>query len=105
MLRNKKIDLPSLFISEAHLRPAFDSLINQGMVLVTFCAALILTMWNFELLTTVSSLYMASECTIVLFVCWLAQGVFLLSQADQKLAQWREYEETATDADYLKLKE
>ena len=75
------------------------------MVLVIFCAALILTLWNFEFLTTVASLYMASECTIVLFVCWLAQGIFLLTQAEQQMTKWRDYEETATDADYLKLKE
>ena len=70
--RNKKIDIHSLFISELQLRPAFDTLISQSMILVVFCAAMILTMWNLELLTTVSSLYMASECTIVLYLCWMA---------------------------------
>ena len=70
--RNKKIDIHSLFISEHQLRPAFDTLISQSMILVVFCAAMILTMWNLELLTTVSSLYMASECTIVLYLCWMA---------------------------------
>lgn len=75
------------------------------MILVVFCASMILTMWNFELLTTAASLYMASECSIVLVLCWLVQGVLLLRQTDQQVATWRKYEETATDLDYLKLKE
>lgn len=72
---------------------------------MAFCAATILTMWNLELLVSTASIYMASEFSIVLLLCWMVQGGLLLKHAGQQIATWRLYEETATDIDYLKLKE
>jgi hypothetical protein len=103
--RNKKIDLPSMFVSEAALKPAFETLCQQSLILALFCGAVILTMWNLELLVEATSIYVACECSILVLLCWLAQGGLLLRRAEQQIIQWRSYEETATDLDYLKLKE
>ena len=81
--RNKRIDLPSVFISEAPLRPAFETLCQQSLVLTLFCGAVILTMWNFELLKEANAIYVACECSILVLICWLAQGGLLLRRAEQ----------------------
>ena len=103
--RSKKFNISSVLIGEKHLRPAFETLIYQSIVLAFFCASIILTMWNFELLTTMSSIYIASESSILLIFCWIVQGSLLLREAEKQVIVWRYYEETATDTEYLKLKE
>jgi len=45
--RNKSFDLPTMLISEKHLKPAFETLCQQSILLVVFCGSVILTLWNF----------------------------------------------------------
>lgn len=76
--RNKRIDLATMFIPEKHLRPAFETLCRQSLILMAFCGAIILTMWNFEFIVSATSVHLASECIILIVLCWLAQGALLL---------------------------
>ena len=70
--RNKRVDLATMMIPEKHLRPAFETLLRHSLVMAAFCGAIILTMWNFEILVTASSVHLAMECSIVILLAWLA---------------------------------
>ena len=50
-------------------------------------------------------MYIASECSIVVLICWLVSGGLLLRSAQNQICEWRVFEETATDVDYIQLKE
>ena len=58
-----------------------------------------------QLLSEPTSIYIASECSMLITVCWLASGALVLRKAQHQIESWRQMEETATDTDYLKLKE
>lgn len=103
--RNKSFSLASYFLTEKHLQGAFDTLCFQSLLLGAFSASVVLSLWNMELLTETASLYLACECSLVITACWLVSGVLLLRRAQAHVEQLRSVEETATDADYLKLKE
>ncbi len=66
---------------------------------------MILTLWNVELLTDATSIYIASECSIVIVLCWLVGGALLLRKGQAQMQKWRSLEENATDSGYLKRKE
>ena len=79
--RNKKFDLAGLFLEETHLKTAFDTLCSQSLLIGLFATALVVTLRNFEVLTTVTQVYIAFECTIVLLICWMIGGALLLRRA------------------------
>jgi len=76
--RNKTLDISSYFITEPQLKPAFDTLCYQAVLLLFFSGSVILTLWNLEWLTDSTSVYIASECTIVTVLCWIVGGALLL---------------------------
>ena len=43
--RNKSVDLGVIFVSEPHLREAFDIVCHQCLLLVMYSASVILCLW------------------------------------------------------------
>ena len=79
--RNKSLDLASWIVEEAHLKPAVETVVSQSMLLGAFCGSLILTLWNLEYLRDPTSVFIASECSIVILFCWFGNGYLLLKKA------------------------
>ena len=79
--RNKSIDLAGMFLQEGHLKEAFDTLLSQSLLLVLFAGSIILSLWNFEVLPDTTSVYLASEASLLIVLCWLASGALILRKA------------------------
>ena len=111
--RNASIDLTRLFMSESesrYLAKPFETLIQQCMLLALLAGSVIFSLWNAEMIGNAaedskSQVYIVCECSIVICVVWLIAGGLVLRKAQQTIRRWREVEETATDVDYLRLKE
>ena len=113
--RNASIDLTRLFMNESesrYLAKPFETLIQQSMLLALLAGSVIFSLWNAELIggsaeaeDSKSQVYIVCECSIVICVVWLISGGLVLRKAQQTIRRWREVEETATDVDYLRLKE
>ena len=90
------LDLAGIFVDDQHLKAVVHTVSYQGGLLALTSFAVILSLWQLELLSSVGSnhcMQVAIESAVLLLLCWLGSGGLILSQAQRRIKQWRRFEE------------